>query len=336
MGHPSPPVAPGGARPPRHQPGLRLALALSIGLASGLLCATILARGGAQAGDFTWALRAANDLLAGQEVYRHPVGDDIAPYPLPAAFFALPLAGLAPAAAAGVFFGLSSALLAWCLLREGRLWWLLVFCSWPYCYSLIFAQWPPLIVCMAFLSPLLPLLLVKPQIAIPMLVLQRPSWAGVALLGLVGLTSLALDPDWPFVWLGLLGGYKGAVPPLLSLPLGPLLLLALLRWRDRRAWFFLLLAIMPQRVVYDQLALLLLARTRRDQVLQVGCSWLTLPALLIFPSWQALPGGWQSWILVTLYLPALVVLLRRDEPRLEPEQGAGRVAHDLVPDNRKV
>ena len=43
----------------------------------------------------------------------------------------------------------------------------------------------------------------------------------------------------------------------------PAMLLALLRWRSREAWLLLLCALMPQRVVYDQLTLLLVARTPR-------------------------------------------------------------------------
>jgi len=174
----------------------------------------------------------------------------------------------------------------------------------------IFTQWTPLIVCIAFLSPLLPLLLVKPQSAIPLLVLHPFSRLGLILLGLVGLLSLAIYPSWPVVWLGQIGGYKGT-PPLLSLPFGPLLLLALFRVRDRNAWLFLLLSIMPQRVLYDQLALFLIVRTRKELVGLVACSWITLPALFYFGGWIYLPGGWQSWIVLTLYIPALVLMLFR-------------------------
>jgi hypothetical protein len=272
-------------------------------------------------GDFAWALRAANDLLAGNDVYRHPVGNDLVSYPLPAAFVALPLVGFAPPVAGAIFFGASSMLLAWCLLRDQHYWWLLVFLAWPYWYSLLFAQWTALIVCVAFLSPLLFLLLVKPQITIPMLALHPFSWWGIGLFFAVGLVSLAIYPTWPIVWLGQLSGYRGTIPPILSLPFGPFLLLALLRYRNRYVWMFLLLAMMPQRVVYDQLALLLVARTRSELVALAACSWLTLPAILFFGGWPELPGGWQSWIIVTLYLPALVVLLRqKDQPQAAGSQ----------------
>ncbi|MEJ5223590.1 MAG: hypothetical protein WHV44_03970 [Anaerolineales bacterium] len=121
-------------------------------------------------------------------------------------------------------------------------------------------------------------------------------------------------PDWPWRWLAQVGGYQGFAPPLFSLPLGLLILLVLLRWRDRRAWLVLILAMMPQRVVYDQLALMLAAPNRRALAVQVALSWLTLPALLIFGGWTDLPGGWPMWIVATLYLPAVgVVLWGRDD-----------------------
>lgn len=307
--HPSPPSS--------HSPNKRrfeswdmqrLVVAITIGTLAGIVCAFILGQATGAAGDFTWALRAARDMLAGQDVYARPFGEDLVPYPLPAALVALPLVAFADPVAAGLFFGSSTALFVWCVLRSRQHWRLLMIVSWPFCYGLVFAQWPPLVICVAFLSSLLPLLLVKPQIAIPILVFHRFRWYGVGLLVAVGLLSLAVYPTWPLVWLNQIRGYKGTTPLLISLPFGPLLLLALLRWRSRYVWFFLLYALMPQRVVYDQLGLLLLARSRRELAVLVACSWITLPAILFFGGWLHLPGGWQNWIILTLYVPALVVL----------------------------
>ncbi len=291
-----------------------LAIVLFIAITSGLLCSTVQFHTTGQAGDFTWALQAAKELIAGRDVYLHPFGNDLVPYPLPTAFFALPFVLFAAPIAAGVFFGLSSMVLAWCLLRSRQYWGLMVFLSWPYFYSLIFTQWTPLIVCIAFLSPFLPFLLVKPQNAIPLLLFHPFSRSGIVLLVLVGLTSLAIYPNWPLVWLSQINGYKG-MPPLLSLPFGPLLLFALFRYRNRQTWFFLLLAVMPQRVIYDQLAIFLIACTRKELLVLIACSWITLPALFYFGGWTQFPGGWQSWIVLTLYMPALlVILLRKKSP----------------------
>lgn len=303
-------------------PQLQLLIAGLVSLTSGSCAFLILVASGWGAADFAWALRAAGDLLAGRDLYRYPPGPYAIPYPLPSALVAIPFVALRPELGAATFIGLSSGLLAWLLLRQrGQAWWLLIFGSWSYWYALIFAQWSPLVVSMAFLGPLLPLVLVKPQIALPMLVLKPPTRAGMALTVLTGLLSLLLYPPWPWVWLDQIGSYQGTRPPLLSLPLGPLLLLALLRRRDRRAWLILAMALMPQRMVYDQLALLLVATTRRDLLLMVICSWATLPAILYFGGWSELPGGWQNWVILTLYLPALFVLL---QPGLRQGSTPGR------------
>jgi hypothetical protein len=116
-------------------------------------------------------------------------------------------------------------------------------------------------------------------------------------------------PTWPLVWLGQISTYQGIIPPLFVLPLGPLILLALLRYRDQKAWLLLLMAAMPQRVLYDQLALLLVASNLREMLILVLCSWISMPALMIYGGWYHLPGGWYLWILLTLYLPALGILL---------------------------
>jgi hypothetical protein len=69
------------------------------------------------------------------------------------------------------------------------------------------------------------------------------------------------------------------------------------------------MAAMPQRVLYDQLALLLVAGNLREMLILVLCSWISMPALLIVGGWYHLPGGWYLWIMLTLYLPALGILL---------------------------
>jgi hypothetical protein len=176
-------------------------------------------------------------------------------------------------------------------------------------YAVFFAQWTPLVTCLWFSGLFASLALVKPQIAIPMLLTEKPNKAGLAVAIVLGILSLVIYPTWPMVWLKQLSGYKGTVPPFFFLPLGPLMLIALIRWRNRGAWLLFLMALMPQRVVYDQLPLLLVASTGRQLTFLVVASWATLPALLYFGGWNSMPGGWQTWILATLYLPALLVVL---------------------------
>ena len=302
----------------------RFTIAFLIGLLAGLLCVYALSRIGNGAGDFGFQLRAARDLLAGRDPYNYPHGPYNILYPLPAVMLAVPLTWLPDIIAGGAFFGISSGTLAWLILRNGRPWQLLVFLSWPFLYALLYAQWAPLIVCLYFAPSFLPLLLMKPHTALPLALTQRPNWAGVGLTLVIGIASLVIYPSWPLVWLGQISTYQGIIPPLLVLPLGPLMFLAILRYRDRKSWLLLLMSAMPQRVLYDQLALLLVADNLREMLILVLCSWITMPALMIVGGWYHLPGGWQLWILLTLYLPALGILLTRystHPQKLPPSSG---------------
>lgn len=288
---------------------IRFGIALIIGSLSGLFCIFALSRIGNGAGDFNWQLRSARDLLAGSDPYRYPPGEYNIPYPLPTAMLAVPLAWMSNYVAGGVFFGFSSGILAWLILQKGRPWQLLIFLSWPFFYASLYAQWAPLVLCLYFAPAFLPVLLMKPQIALPLALTQRPTWLGVGLTFVIGIASLVIYPTWPLVWLGQISTYQGIIPPLLVLPLGPLMLLALLRYRDRKAWLLLSMSAMPQRVLYDQMALLLVASDLREILILILCSWISLPVLIIFGGWINLPDGWQLLLLLTLYLPALGILL---------------------------
>jgi len=179
----------------------RLGIALLIGSLSGLFCGFALSRIGNGAGDFNWQLRAARDLLAGSDPYGSVPGEYNIPYPPPTAMLAIPLAWLPNFIAGGIFFGISSGLLAWLILRKGEPWQLLLFLSWPF-YALLYAQWAPLVLCLYFAPAFLPMLLMKPQIALPLALTQRPSPLGIGLTLAIGIASLVIYPSWGIVWLG--------------------------------------------------------------------------------------------------------------------------------------
>jgi len=208
------------------------------------------------AADFSWAIRAAKYLLAGKNPYDTPLEQ----YPMTAALFGLPFVWMRPEVAAGAFYGISSALLAFGLTRYGyhRL---LVFLAYPYWAGILTAQWSPLIVASAFFPLLLPVTMVKPQIGLPV-ALTHLTRRGVIGCVVVVLLSLVVMPRWPFLWFGQLGYYEHFIP-LLVLP-GPLLALALWRYRDRDAIFLLLAAIMPERWFFDAFILWLIPKSRRE------------------------------------------------------------------------
>src|ERR1035441_10262600 len=105
----------------------RIAVSAAIGLASGLFCWFMVKRIYHGAADFGWAIYAAQRFLAHQNPYDTPLEQ----YPLTAAFLALPFVRLQPEVAAGLFYGISSALLAFGLTRRGyqRLF---IFLAFPY------------------------------------------------------------------------------------------------------------------------------------------------------------------------------------------------------------
>jgi len=285
-------------------PGLRQRIVIStaIGLASGGYCWFLLGHLHLGAADFNWAIWAAQDLLA----HRNPYARPGQLYPLPAAIFGLPFAWTKPEVAAGAFYGISSALLALGLSRNGyrRL---LVFFAYPYWAGLMVGQWTPLIMASAFFPIVLPTTLVKPQLGLPVF-LTHASRRGLLACILVGAVSLAALPSWPMLWITQLGHYNRFVP-LLIWP-GPLLLLAILRYRNRDAILLLLAACMPQRWFYDGFLLWLIPKTRREIVWTAFFSW----GAGIW-RWYHIPHGWPEvgrWAIMFIYLPMLVVVLCRE------------------------
>ncbi len=230
-------------------------------------------------------------------------------YPLTCALFGLPFVWMQPEVAGGVFYGVSSALMAFGLSRHGyhRL---LVFMAYPYWAGFLVAQWPPLILASAFFPLLLPATMAKPQLGLPVF-LTNLSKRGFAACILVLVVSLALVPQWPRLWVGHFHNYARFIP-LLVLP-GPLVLLALWRYRDRDVHLLLLMALMPQRWFYDMLILWLIPKSRREIVWTAFISW---GAGLW--RWYHIPHSFTEVgrvAVLTMYLPMLVVVLARGRKR---------------------
>jgi hypothetical protein len=280
---------------------VRIAVSAAVGVASGFLCWFLLSHFNQGAADFQWAIRAARHALARQNPYDTPLEQ----YPLTAALFAMPFLRLPAAMAAALFFGLASALLAFGLTRHGYAR-LLVFLAYPYWAALITAQWSPLIMAAAFFPVLLPVTMAKPQVGLP-LALTHLSRRGVLACVVWLLLSLLLMPTWPLLWWKQLGYYAHFIP-LLVLP-GPLLLLVLVRYRDRDAWLLLLTAIVPQRWFFDAFILWVIPKSRRELLLTAALSW----GAGIW-RWYHMPSSFTQvgrWAVVWIYLPMLAVLLCR-------------------------
>jgi hypothetical protein len=205
----------------------RITVSVPIGLGTGMFCWFLMTRLHQGAADFQWALHLAERLLARQNPYDTPFEQ----YPLTAALFAIPFLRLQPEVAAGIFWGLSSSLLAFGLTREGYTR-LLIFLAFPYWAGILTVQWSPIIAASAFFPLLLPVTMAKPQVGLPVL-LTRLSRRGLLACALVALASLAVMPRWPLLWLKQTPNYQHFLP-LLLIP-GPMLLLALLQYHNRDA-----------------------------------------------------------------------------------------------------
>jgi hypothetical protein len=280
----------------------RITVSAVVGLASGMFCWLLLKHLHQNAGDFRWALHLAERLVARQNPYDTPLEQ----YPLLAAFPALPLLRMTPEVAAGMFYGISSAVLAFGLTREGygRL---RVFLAFPYWAGLLTAQWTAIITASAFFPMLLPATMMKPQIGLPVF-LTRLSRRGLLACIFVAALSFAVLPQWPLLWLRQTHYYQYFIP-LLVFP-GPLLLLALLRYRERDAWLLLLASLMPQRWFFDSFTLWLIPKSRRELLLTAVVSW---GAGIC--RWYYQPANFTQvgrLAVVFLYLPMLAIILFRN------------------------
>lgn len=279
----------------------RVLVSITIGVVSGFYCWFLLFSLHLGAADFDSAIRAARALLA----HQNPYGAKLQLYPIPAALFGFPFVAFPPAVAAAIFYGTSSALLAFGLTRFGYTR-LLIFLAYPYWAGLLTAQWSPLLMAAAFFPVAMFAVLAKPQIGLPML-LSHPSKKGVAACLLAGLLSLILMPAWPKYWFAQLGHYDHFFP-ILIFP-GFLLVLALLRYRDPDSLLLFFMACTPQRWFYDAFVLWLLPKSRREILSTVIISW---GAGIL--RWYHAPRTFHQvglWSVLFLYLPMLVVILLR-------------------------
>ncbi len=279
----------------------RIIVSAAVGLSTGTFCWFLLKHLQQDAADFRWALHLAQRLVAG----KNPYDTQLEQYPLPAALFALPLLRFRPEIAAGLFYGISSGLLAFGLTRKnyGRL---RVFLAYPYWAGLLTAQWPTMIAASAFFPVLLPATMMKPQVGLPVF-LTRLSRRGVMACILVAGLSLAVLPKWPVLWLGQ-AHYHQYFIPFLVFP-GPLLLLVLLRYRERDAWLLLLSSFMPLRWFFDTFTLWLIPKSRREIALTAFCSWGTG-----IWRWYHQPVSFTEVgraSVIFIYLPMLLVVLLR-------------------------
>ena len=290
---------------------------MAIGITAGLIAFLLHRRPGFWP-DYVFPWQAARYLLAGNDPYQALRGalpePFISPllYPLTTVLAAVPSARLSLPIAGAIMVGLSSSLLAYSLSRSGwsRLW---VLASAPYVMAVNLGQWSPLITVSALQPALGFLATLKPNLGLAAFA-YRPSFkmaiGSVAVLVL----SIVLLPQWPLEWLRAVRSLPGHPAPILAFHgLGLILALAAIRWRTPEGRLLLVSACVPQLLLFaDQLPLLLVARTKRELMAMTALSQIA------FVVWFAFNGSGQPnvlaatpYVLALVYLPALLIVLRR-------------------------
>jgi hypothetical protein len=310
----------------------RLAVALSIGIAAAFYChgSISLVRPG---DDFAWYWLGGRALISGQDPYAVVLPGGVfhldAPfvYPLTTAMIAVPFAlWLSPAWAAVVFVGVGASLLAWGISRDG-FGLLPIFGSAPFYSACVSGQISPLLTAGALIPALAWLAPAKPNIGLATVAFRPSKWS-VAGSVLFIVASLLINPHWPSEWLAALhtrsqADYGKGIPILLEG--GPLLLLALMRWRRPEARLLLVMACVPQTLMfYDQLPLWLIARTRLQSA---SLGVISLIGLVLAnvglprnPTHAQVAVAYWPMVFATCYLPVLAMVMR------EPNVAPGRVA----------
>lgn len=218
-----------------------------------------------------------------------------------------------------IWVGGAAALLCFGLTRDG---WhrLPLFLSAPFFNAAGGGQWSVLLTA-AVLFPTLSLLAaMKPTLGTAIFMAAPTQRAQVIAIGAgvaVLLASLLVRPTWPMEWLAVIGDTPHYSAPVTHLTVGgPLILLALLRWRRPESRLLVGLACVPQStIVYEGLYFLLFPRTFRGVTVMAIASYgaLWLQDRISDASRDTVTLQWRVGDVLVLffYLPALVMVLRR-------------------------
>lgn len=238
-------------------------------------------------------------------------------YPGTALVAVLPLSLLSEHAAAVVFVFASAAALAFGATRTG--WYLVpLFATEPFVSAARLGQWSILLSAALFFPSLSSLAAVKPQTSIPILLASKDAkpfvWAGVGTLLLLTV-SMILLPEWPAHWLEGVRAAENMEPPIARFG-GWLIPLVLIRWRRPESWLILSLACMPQSWGwYGTLPLFLIPKTLNESLVMTGAATFGayIGAMLVpeGANAQAFYAWVGSMIVITIYLPAVALVLRR-------------------------
>lgn len=299
----------------------RITIAVVIGILAVITCYMSIKATPDHLPDFGTAWFGARAILSGQNPY-----DLVGPgllfdwpwrnyYPATAFIAVTPLSFLSQVPATLVFVFVSFALLAYSV--ESCRW--PMFFSMPVIVAASAGQWAPILSSAVGIPWLAFLYACKPTEGLALLFRGSGKQLRFALIGalILGGVSLALSPAWPVHWLRVLPATREIMAPPIMRTGGFVVLLALLRWRQKEARFLLALALVPAvGTWYTTVPLFLIPKTRTEtMVLSMTSSlgWLAQYQFVRAASETELNAQVGAMIVLTVFLPCLVMVLRRPE-----------------------
>ena len=313
---------------------LPFVLAVSIVFAA-VCCWAALHRPNEAHTDFAQIWHAAKALVAGHDPYGAVGPGTSFPqpyplfYPLPAVMVGVPFTLLSVRFADATFAAVSAGFLLFAALRAERHR-LLVIVSAPFVYATWISQWSPMLTAAALVPTFGFLLAAKPTIGAALFA-YRPNRRALIGITLLVLVSFAIQPHWVSEWRVSLRSTGHMVVPILH-GAGPLLALALLRWRRPEARLLLAMACVPQTaILYEALPLALIPGGFVEMGAFVVLSWAACEWWVHTGLTLAMSAETQLSLHIVvplLYLPCLVMILRRPNEGSVPvwvERAAGRI-----------
>jgi hypothetical protein len=272
--------------------------------------------------DFDQIWTALHPFVRGKDPYQAVASSGLhAPlfYPLTSLVAVYPLGFLSAGVARIVFAALGYAALAYAGAgRRGGLF--LGVLSASAINAAVGGQWSPLLTAGTVVPWLSVFWVAKPNLGLSLAVAyphRQALWGALV----ITLLSFALMPGWLGEWLATVG--DPVHMPLAIRPGGFLLLLAAIRWRRPEARLLLALGCVPgSAALYETVPLFLIPANRYEGYILAMLSYVAAALLgFLVPAAPApdMMAGWWPYLLWLLYVPALVMVLRR--PNEWPDEG---------------
>ena len=260
-------------------------------------------------------------------------------YPLSAVIITLPFTALSILWARIAFSTVAAAILGWAVGPRIRTHWPIVLSA-AYIISASRAQWAPLLLAAAWIPILGFVITAKPNVGLATLAAQDRRGALLVLAGCAVMASItfAIQRDWVSSWLDAIRTAPHIQPAVASLPAGPLLALAALKWKRPDARLLLALAFIPHTPsVYDLLVLFFACRTLRESLMLALLTQALYWGIVFFGSFStfdAYAAGLGRFAVFIVYLPVLgAILLRPNQPDDPAPQRDTATRWSVIPRN---